>query len=158
MRCSIDTTEGQPNSYEIKVNGERVRVGNIATGEVSISETITLDNTSIVECLIKGPKNTNYIDSNCSKTVVPIEEPMGNCLQGDNTTNATICRRDNYGSDANVSEKLVPTCSDSRKCEYTCNDGFVEFNGTCIEAAEYGEMTVPSHIRPGVDYPLVMCQ
>ena len=57
-----------------------------------------------------------------------------------------------------MSEKLVSACSVSRKCEYTCNDGFVPFNGQCIGKATYGDMTVPSHIRPNEDYPLIMCQ
>ena len=53
---------------------------------------------------------------------------------------------------------IVDQCTDSRKCEYTCGSGFVRAGNRCVPEAFCENLTVPSHIRPERDYPLVQCE
>ena len=143
----------------MRVNGAVIRTGNIEGTGTQIQDTLVLSaGTNQIECLLQGPENIDYVSPSCKKEIIPEIEPAGNCLPGDSVNNATLCTGDSVGIGIDISTLLVHECSESRKCEYTCNNGYVPFNGQCIPAATQGDVTVPGNIRPNIDYPLIQCQ
>lgn len=48
--------------------------------------------------------------------------------------NASFCLGDNTGLTINTAKSLVANCTDAKKCEFTCNVGYVYNRGRCILA------------------------
>ena len=51
--------------------------------------------------------------------------------------NASLCAGDDQGLSQDTQITLVSTCTNTQKCEYTCNTGYHEHNGVCEEDATY---------------------
>jgi hypothetical protein len=58
----------------------------------------------------------------------------GKCEQscrGLEIANATLCNYDNVNLPAPLDKTLVESCTDAKKCEYTCKYGFILIGGSC---------------------------
>ena len=51
--------------------------------------------------------------------------------------NATLCSGDDQGLSQDTGITLVNSCTNTQKCEATCNTGYHEDNGTCVADAPY---------------------
>ncbi len=72
---------------------------------------------------------------------------MGDCIKIDSTcqppitqyqcigsaTNADLCSSDNLGLTADTTITFVSSCTDAKKCEFTCNSGFKLESGQCVQ-------------------------
>jgi len=51
--------------------------------------------------------------------------------QGPEPDNATLCDNDNLDLPSSAFKTVVANCTDAKKCEYTCNSGYVLSGGNC---------------------------
>ena len=71
---------------------------------------------SRMDCTYSCKENYFYRDGNCHPySCIPIDM---------NYLNATMCPDDNIGVVGIVYDKLEEECTDERKCQYTCNEGY----------------------------------
>lgn len=89
---------------------------------------------------------------------------MGDCIKIDSTcqppitqyqcigsaTNADLCSSDNLGLTADTTITFVSSCTDAKKCEFTCNSGYNLENGQCVQ-----QTTIPCGTGP---IPTTGCQ
>ena len=56
---------------------------------------------------------------------------------GNTPTNASLCAGDDQGLSQDTQITLVSSCTNTQKCEYTCNTGYHIENGFCVQDASY---------------------
>ncbi len=66
------------------------------------------------------------IDSTCLPPITQYQ-----CI--DSATNADLCSSDNLGLIEDTQITIVPSCTDAKKCEFTCKSGFKLESGQCVQ-------------------------
>ena len=74
-----------------------------------------------------------------------VEECAVNSCTGTIPSNATLCAGDDQGLTQDTAITLVFTCTSTQKCEYTCDAGYHEDNGSCVQDTYSCTGTVPSN-------------
>ena len=74
-----------------------------------------------------------------------VDECAVNSCTGAIPSNATLCAGDDQGLTQDIAITLVSTCTSTQKCEYTCDAGYHEDNGSCVQDTYSCTGTVPSN-------------
>ena len=81
--------------------------------------------------LLKNGTDIKWDSSASPSYTIPYLLPSYSCL-GTIPTSATMCSSDEEGLTSDVTRLLVPSCTSTRKCEYTCNSDTTLTDGQCI--------------------------
>ncbi|MCX6743618.1 MAG: fibronectin type III domain-containing protein [Candidatus Parcubacteria bacterium] len=85
-----------------------------------------------IQCYTTG-QNPGRLGSCCPGL---IKNTAGVCIApqctGITPANSVLCPGDDVGLNVNTPKRLVAQCNDIRKCQYTCNQGYIFTNGVCV--------------------------
>jgi hypothetical protein len=76
--------------------------------------------------------NESCTAPDCAAAGYAVQCPMPQCVGPVVPPNATLCAGDDTNLSANTTLSLVPACTPSTKCEYTCSNGYALSGGVCV--------------------------